>query len=408
MPASASGGASGSIGGIRALPVVPIDADVIGLIDKAGVAGLMPAVAAVEQVKEINKEVVSTIGFGLDGFVWFDAHDAADKKKWIVNYMGAMIRADAKGVSAWAKDRGWTTATDRAMQIGRSTRRFVDLLSEERSSGGDAGARKTPKITVVADAEDGSYTSDEFDGTELAKQQKMAWIMYRREFIPGLVVKIKVMMKMKYSIAVEMQLPSIERVSLKDLRMKPSDTSITLLERWIIGVFLVCAGAGVPPGMESNGFGNVDGNGTFPTQYLSWHDCQPLLDTYKVAISAVDESVAVSILESLITTMAAKSGAGHPRLTASAVFGMTVHEVNGCINAAVVGANAAAIVIEQRAAKRAKLEDDVVPNTPNKLPRMKGGNPDGKLCKDFMKGKCKGATCSFSHEKPPTTTPDDD
>ena len=127
--------------------------------------------------------------------------------------MGAMIRADAKGVSAWAKDRGWTTATDRAMQVGRSTRRFVDLLSEERSSGGDAGARKTPKITVVA---------------------------------------------------------------------------------------------------------------------------------------------------------------------------------------------------EQRAAKRAKLEDDVVPNTPNKLPRMKGGNPDGKLCKDFMKGKCKGATCSFSHEKPPTTAPDDD
>ena len=69
MPASASGGASGSIGGARALPVVPIDADVIGLVDKAGVAGLMPAVAAVEQVKEINKEVVSTIGFGLDGLV---------------------------------------------------------------------------------------------------------------------------------------------------------------------------------------------------------------------------------------------------------------------------------------------------------------------------------------------------
>ena len=101
--------------------------------------------------------------------------------------------------------------------------------------------------------------------------------------------------------------------------------------------------------MSSNGFGDPDENGTFPRQYLSWYECQALLDTYKVAIAVVDESIALKILESLITTLAAKSGAGHPRFTASAVVGMAVHEVAGNINAAIVAAEAAAMAIEQQA-----------------------------------------------------------
>ena len=51
MPSAGSAG--GSIGGMVRLPVVPIDADSIEVIEKSRTQGLMPAVAAVEQTKEI-------------------------------------------------------------------------------------------------------------------------------------------------------------------------------------------------------------------------------------------------------------------------------------------------------------------------------------------------------------------
>ena len=37
---------------------------------------------------------------------------------------------------------------------------------------------------------------------------------------------------------------------------------------------------------------------------------------------------------------------------------------------------------------------------PNGLPRKVGGNRDGDPCKDFVAGKCRFKTCSFSHAKP--------
>ena len=48
--------------------------------------------------------------------------------------------------------------------------------------------------------------------------------------------------------------------------------------------------------------------------------------------------------------------------------------------------------------KGSRYEDVAGAMGPNKLPRKKGGNPDGERCKDFEGGTCSFKTCSYSHK----------
>ena len=47
-----------------------------------------------------------------------------------------------------------------------------------------------------------------------------------------------------------------------------------------------------------------------------------------------------------------------------------------------------------------KFPDKEGAKGPNGLPRRKGGNPNGAVCKGFLAGDCPFATCSYSHKKP--------
>ena len=157
-------GAGGAAASSPALPSVPIDADVVEIVDESGTTNLMPAVAAVEKIKKIDKEALDSIGIGAtDATVFFDMNTAIEKRDWMVGYVRQMVAADGKGIAHFGRDRGFTDRGDKINCVLRAMRKLLDLLAKNRLP----GAKEATKITVVSgDAEDAQY-SKEFDGTWL-------------------------------------------------------------------------------------------------------------------------------------------------------------------------------------------------------------------------------------------------
>ena len=143
-------------------------------------------------------------------------------------------------------------------------------------------------------------------------------------------------------------------------------------------------------------------NHNFPLQYLSWYDCADLLETFEANVSGLSQEVQLSLVESLIKHLSHASGIGKPRPTASYVVARAVHDMILMIG----NARTASVTPTKR-----KLEDTPdelgggVMLGPNLLEKMKGGNPAGDACKDFLKGRCPRAKCSFSHAKKPKKPP---
>ena len=66
------------------LPAVPIDADVMEIINSCGIRGLAPAVAAVEGQIKLDKQTLNSIGLGsATGIVFFDLTTAEAKRDWM-------------------------------------------------------------------------------------------------------------------------------------------------------------------------------------------------------------------------------------------------------------------------------------------------------------------------------------
>ena len=147
---------------------------------------------------------------------------------------------------------------------------------------------------------------------------------------------------------------------------------------------------------ESGGYGIVPG---YADAWLSWYDCLDLLDTLEVAFVPLAEAAQTSVIESIINIVSGSTGSGRPRLTASCAIGRAVSDAIRII--------AAAAAAEAGSSKRKVGDEDPPKLGPNMLERMKGGNPKGELCKDFARGRCPRALCSFSHVKPKPTAPAD-
>ena len=393
-------GAAAPAAPAAAPPTVPIDADAVEIIDKCELRTLMPAVASIEMTKKIDKQMLYSIGMGApEGIIFFDLHTAEEKKKWIGTYSTHLVAADKKAYIAFGRDRGFTDRRERIMCMCRALRGLLDALTAERLP----SAATNNKITVVqGDAEDNAY-SKEFDGTWLEQQVHMAWVMYKRSFVAGILPKHTVLKKIFYAISVEHRMASIARVPIKSLRTDPLDSAMLILKRYLVGHFLCGVGASALPSMDAIMYGDMGHE--FPVQYISWHDCQDLLDTCEVEFAGLDDAVALAIVETVITNMVAKSSTGHPRLTASAAIGKTVHEINQITGTAKISTRAVQVAMLEQGrggeppAKKPKPGEGEPALGPNLLERKKGGNDAGALCIDFAKGKCPRNKCSFKHAK---------
>jgi hypothetical protein len=382
------------------LPAVPIDADVMEIIDKCGIRGLAPAMAAVECQIKLDKQTLNSLGLGsTKGVVFFDLNTAEAKRDWMLEYAKQLLTKDKVAFVKTGRDRGFKNGRDRILCVCRILRDMLEMVAADRLP----GATTTNKITVIqGDAEDNAY-SKEFDGTWLEQQIHMAWVMYRRSFVAGILPKHAVLKKFFYSISVEKRLTSITRVSLKSLRVDPLDSATLILKRYLVGHFLCGVGACTLPEMEP--FGHGDLGYEFPVQFISWHDCQDMLDTCEAEFPGLDDTVALAIVETIITSMVTKTGAGHSRMTASAAIGRTMHEINQITANAKISARAVRMALleqgdgDEPTPKKTKLGEAEPRMGPNGLERKKGGNDAGKPCIDFEKGKCPRNKCSFKHAK---------
>ena len=387
------------------LALVPCDADARGIFDRARANVIAAAVGEIEKVDKtvgITLQVLENIGVGLSSCEpFFDLETAKGKKKWSVMYLGTIKVVDP---GMWAAatvdcpDEG--AAAAHMMRMLRSVLTGVEKAQQQ----GVAGDAKNNRITVVtADEGDDSYMQMEVGGDTIADNMQLVAIMYGRAFSDDFVPKIAVLKRMMYCVKVEWALATLCRITLKSLRVSPSDTPFILLKRWCVGFCLVTVGAAVPSPVlrmmtiDSSGAGKVHGN--FPVQWLSWFDCLTMLDTMEVALLGFSNEMQLGIVESTITVLAGVTRAGPPRLSGSAAMLHAARGIMATASSARMGSLSAKLSMDECQLADDGGERDPVVLGPNDLPKMKGGNPDGALCKDWAKGRCPRAKCSFRHGK---------
>ena len=100
------------------LPAVPFDADVMEIIDKCGVRGLAPAVAAVENTNKVDQQTLRSIGLGSPkGIIFFDLSAATEKRDWVLEYAKELLAKDKQAFDKIGRDRGFKSGTDKILCV---------------------------------------------------------------------------------------------------------------------------------------------------------------------------------------------------------------------------------------------------------------------------------------------------
>ena len=351
---------------------------------------ILPAIAFVEKVAEVSISVLDNLGVGIgDSSTFSDAGTKDEKVQWLQAYANAVYHADISGIKAHVVLP--PSIVDRAERLAARVFAIVRMLrclvSPNVSSGGTAAPQS---ITVVSKTEEESSYSVEFPGSELETQQEMCVGYYCRPFHADFVPKVAVMRRMAYSVKVDHKLPSLVRIPLSALRASPHEPTFILFKRWCVGLCIISAGVSPPSSYDAGGYGKAGGT----TLWLAWWDCLDLLDTLESQLVALSEAARTSVIESVVSIVSGATGQGSPRLTASCAIGRAVADAIRIVaSAAAADANASR--------KRPVGEEEETPKMgPNGLARLKGGNPNGVPCRDFIKGRCPRPTCSFAHVKP--------
>ena len=372
------------------LPSVPYASDALRIVEQADATHIMPAIAATERVASITLTVLENLGTGVgDGSTFADTSTMAERAAWIKTYAHTLLRADATGLKQIMIPTDVTERGDRlAWRLGAIARMLRALRKALDSSGENDASRRS--ITVFARTEEESAYSHDFPGTELEQQQRLCADLYARSFHSDFVPKIAVLKRICYAVRIDHKLAPLTRVPLSSLRITPKDPPHLLFKRWCVAHCIVAAGVDPHASFEDGGYGVIPG---CANAWLSWYDCLDLLDTLEVMFVPLAEAAQTSVIESIIGIVSGSTGGGRPRLTASCAIGRAVSDAIRIIAAA-----AAADAGSNK--RKANDEDPPIKLGPNMLERLKGGNPKGELCKDFARGKCPRALCSYSHVKP--------
>lgn len=366
---------------------MPTSADVAKIVREAAAEVILPAIASVEKVGEVDVSVVRNLGVGIgDASTFADCVTKDEKTAWLQAYANAIYDADKEGMKRINVPPTVVGAAPRLAARKFAIVRMLRCLVAPSSSGATASPGS---ITVIAKTEEEHSYSQDFPGSELESQQQLCASYYARPFHTEFVPKLAVLKRFCYSIKVDHKLPSLTRVPLSSLRANSFDSTFIMFKRWCVGACIVSVGMSPPHGFAADGFGDVNGT----TLWLSWWDCLDLLDTLETQIGMLSEAGRTSVIESVVSIIAGATGQGSPRVTASCAIGRAVSDTIRIVSSA-------AVVQAEASRKRKSEEGDDPKMGPNGLERMKGGNPAGEPCKDFIKGRCPRAMCSFSHVPP--------
>jgi len=225
--------------------------------------------------------------------------------------------------------------------------------------------------------------------------------------------------KIAYAVLVDEVFPSPDRVTLESLRRDKSDTACTLFRRLMFGVVVVAAGAKVKLTVRDDGAGALAGK---PPQWMHGEQASELVKEVDELRDANTNEDLMSLVKTLHASLykATSRGGESPSLCTVRLIGRVPELIapvrsrgnkrsardseddDGAFSTPSKkgrrGGKAAQSPGTRATVKKARFEDKAGAKGPNGLPRMVGGNPKGDPCPSLKNhGKCKFATCSFSH-----------
>lgn len=382
--------------------VVP-NADVLDIVRASNSRHLLPAIAGIEDLEDaaVTLDNLQMIGMGLEE-LFKDIVLASEKSAWLTTYAAKIVEMDPVGMKLHFPNPDHDSDVEGSdpidkLKIKRTLRSLLDKLLKADASSSSKPVATTVHIVKDDGDNDSGFTDTQWQTSELEAQQKKIRVLYGRVLSPDIIPKVSVLRRCVYSFMTEQKMPDSNRISIASLRVSPQDPPGLLLKRYLAGMLIASAGcSGDLPHYNPMDCGKV--HGMYPSaQWLCWHDCLDLCDAFDTQTPGVDDAVAISVLKSVIDLMSKMTSFGRPRPTASAAVVAACTDVIRFLGGARAAATAAASATATTGPPPGPPNDSGEYGS-NGLLKMRGGNPRGAPCKDFLRGECTREKCCFSHK----------
>ena len=401
-----------------------MDDDAKALLEAHGAMVLANAMALVGKVSHLSVATIRTLGLSTDTSVSLsECTTSAELAKVRKEIIKALVAADTKALLKLGKGR--PTGTDKTeaatlvvarMLTGVSTESKVAPLSPGLGNQGGG------TLHVVSEkAEDLADTMQGYETSELEKQLTKARKMFNARWRSHHIAKFAQVKKIAHFVFKEGSFPEPARMPLSKMQRTANDGAFTLFCRLIRTVCVVAAGEEIKEGQRDEGAGDVP---KYKPQWANINVVEDLISELDEEREQVTEAQMLGVVNTIYTSLykstargnstlslacelllagkvsefvAAQKAAGKPHKTPTQTQAKAGDKRDKGGKATTPTKTAKAT--PKKTTDKPKFEDKAdAEKTPNGLPRMKGGNPDGKPCNDFFqRGKCPYGTCSFSH-----------
>ena len=331
-----------------------------------------------------------------------------------------------------------STQRQAVLAIGRIVNSIVASVVEKGTPGGVAGAGNNlgvSTVIVTSTEEERAYADHEYDTAKKEVHIKLMGVMYNQQVRDFQLPNGQSMKKISYWVKTEGCFPDPERVGLKQMRKKDTDSAWTLFQRLLYGTGTVACGKVAEPGLRDDGAGSV---AKYGVQWMNFNCAVQLMLEVQEHVDGMSDEDMADVLQAVL--MGLFKGTQRGGETASLMLSKMVAMVPTMVQSVMLRNRSAGSpkrgakkrvetqekgtpvkkTIKKKKGTKGAAEVAVVKETakkggrpdggwadeedalgPNGLPRKVGGNPKGSACRSFAMSACVYETCSFSHAKKP-------
>ena len=305
----------------------------------------------------------------------------------------------------------------------------VVLATTPAGGGGAVPGLGLSTVLVTTTEEERAYADQEYDTAKKEVHIKLMSVMYNQQVRDFQLPSAPNMKKVSYWVKKESCFPDPDRVGLKQMRKKDTDSAWTCFQRILYATGTVACGLAANVELRDDGAGKV---AKYGTQWLNFNCAVQLMLEVQEHVDGMADADLADVLHAVL--LALHKGTQRGNETASLALSKMVAMVPTMVQAVVLR-NRGGVSTPRKEKRKGEAKTpptkkktkgrtkgaeapvkDAVKNGgrpdvgwvdeedvlgPNGLPRKKGGNPKGSPCRQFALSTCQYETCSFSHAKKP-------
>ena len=395
-----------------ATPRWAVSADAAAVLEKAGGTKLASAIGAIHR-SNVSLQVLRNLGITTaSGVRLRDCVSGAEAAKARREIRAALITAKPNTCSTLSSVP--VSADNHEADRANVVDMIVAAIGDElRRLDTPAAGGTLASVVTLEKEEEQSFSNPKYTNDDVKGQILMVLGMYNMVVRSKQLPQLKEMKKISFYVKTAATWPDPERLKLEAYRREATDRPITLFAREVWGVVVVAAAEAVPAGKRDDGAGKKTGS---PAQWANANVARAMLGELDDLRDSTPDDLMTMVVKQMRSALHRGTDLGNE--TASLAMQTQISRVSEYITVRkdtraglkrrqpatpdkASAEDSDEPMTEERKSrkKRLKFKDVEGVKGPGGQVRMKGGNPKGKPCAAFAKGKCNFNTCPFSHAK---------